>query len=276
MADKFEVVTQCKRLAGQVAIVTGGAKGLGRVISRRLAEEGARVMIADIDAAGAERAVQTLNAEQEGHFACFVGDLSAVDVAENLVSATLAEFGRVDILVNNAAALIRMKLVDFSEELLQLAINANMWTTLRCCKAVVPVMQQAGYGRIVNIGGEAWRLGTPYHTVLGGIGKGSMMGLTATLAGETVGDGITVNCVSPGGIDSQADGDPDAPRPQPNKDWTPADVMAQLVDLRAAPTSLGRRAHPTEIAAAVAFFAAPESSFTTGQHLGVSGGIAML
>ena len=82
----------------------------------------------------------------------------------------------------------------------------NVWNTLRCCKAVLPHMIARHYGRIVNIGGEAWRTGVPYHTLLAGIGKGSMVGLTATLAGEVARLGITVNCVSPGGSEPDADG----------------------------------------------------------------------
>ena len=140
-------------------------------------------------------------------------------------------------------------------------------------------MIERQYGRIVNIGGEAWRTGAPYHTLLAGIGKGSMVGLTATLAGEVVRHGITVNCVSPGGIETEADG---AREPAPpgfrEPGWTdPRVFRGACADAASGRTTgMGRLAHPTEVAAAVAFFGAPEASFVTGQHLGASGGVAML
>ena len=102
-------------------------------------------------------------------------------------------------------------------------------------------MLAQGYGRIVNIGGEAWRIGAPYHTLLAGIGKGSMVGLTATLAGETVARGITVNCVSPAGIESEADGSAGGAPPARDPSWTPAHVMERIQALsRGAP--IGRPA----------------------------------
>ncbi|MGE0829865.1 MAG: SDR family NAD(P)-dependent oxidoreductase, partial [Hyphomonadaceae bacterium] len=158
------------------------------------------------------------------------------------------------------------------------AVAWNVWNTLRCCKAVLPHMIERKYGRIVNIAGEAWRTGAPFHTLLAGVGKGSMVGLTVTLAGETVRQGITVNCVSPGGIESEADGDPDLNRPNTrDPSWNPPEAMAELGRMmQNNPMGMGRLAHPTEVAAAVAFFGAPEASFTTGQHIGVSGGMAMI
>jgi 2,3-dihydroxy-2,3-dihydro-p-cumate dehydrogenase len=272
----FEVATQCRRYDGRVAIVTGAAQGLGRVIARRLAEEGAKVVVADVQ----ERVKQTATAleKQTGSpFAAFAGDLSRQDAAEAMVKTALERFGRVDTLVNNAAALIRLKLVDFTEELLQQSMDGNVWTTLRCCRAVLPHMLAQRYGRIVNIGGEAWRTGMPYHTLLAGIGKGAMVGLTATLAGETVREGITVNCVSPGGIESEADGDqsdhPDFRDPR----WTPPAVLDSLMKMTLGnPIGIGRLAHPTEVAGAVAFLGSPEASYVTGQHLGASGGIVMI
>jgi NAD(P)-dependent dehydrogenase (short-subunit alcohol dehydrogenase family) len=272
----FAQPTQCRRYEGRVAIVTGAAQGLGLVIARRLAEEGADIVACDIQEERLGRAAQDLQQGTNQRILAVAGDLSEAGAADAVVRRALDEFGRLDTLVNNAAALIRLRLVDFTEELMQRAVRWNVWNTLRCCKAVLPHMIERQYGRIVNIGGEAWRTGAPYHTLLAGIGKGSMVGLTATLAGEVVRHGITVNCVSPGGIETEADG---AREPLPpgfrEPGWTDPEFFEEM-RRTAGGRGIGRLAHPTEVAAAVAFFGAPEASFVTGQHLGASGGMAML
>jgi 2,3-dihydroxy-2,3-dihydro-p-cumate dehydrogenase len=274
----FAQPTHCRRYEGRVAVVTGAAQGFGRVIAQRLAEEGADVVTCDIQDERLQRAASELQEGTNQRILPFVGDLSEPGVADDMVRRALDDFGHIDTLVNNAAALIRLKLVDFTEELMQQAVRWNVWSTLRCCKAVLPHMIERQYGRIVNIGGEAWRTGAPYHTLLAGIGKGSMVGLTATLAGEVVRHGITVNCVSPGGIETEADG---AREPAPpgfrEPGWTDPQFFEDMRRAAAGRTTgMGRLAHPTEVAAAVAFFGAPEASFVTGQHLGASGGVAML
>lgn len=271
-----DVNVQCRRFENQAVIVTGAAKGVGVAIARRFAQEGANVVIADIAREGAILSAEKLSNETGRRVVAFGGDLSQPGTAEAMVQRALDEFGRIDVLVNNAAALIRMRLVDFTEELLQQAVNGNMWTTLRCSRAVLPTMIDRHYGRIVNIGGEAWRTGTPFHTLLGGVGKGSMIGLTATLAGELGEHGITVNCVSPSGI-SVVHADQGSGGGAPNPAWTPPDVAKELARIAASRAyGIPRSAHPSEIAAAVAFLGSSEASFITGQHIGVSGGRAML
>ena len=270
--------THCRRYDGRVAVVTGAAQGLGRAIAKRLAEEGAKLVACDIQEERLATAARELREETGMAFLAIGGDLSEKGVADRMVEQALGAYGQIDTLVNNAAALIRLRLVDFTEELMQKAVRWNVWNTLRCCKAVLPHMIERRYGRIVNIGGEAWRTGAPYHTLLAGVGKGSMVGLTITLAGEVVRHGITVNCVSPGGIETEADGahNPAAPGFR-EPGWTDPgffDEMARMAAGRV--VGMGRLAHPTEVGAAVAFFGSPEASFVTGQHLGASGGVAML
>lgn len=267
----------CARYLGRTAIVTGAAKGLGVVLAHRLAAEGATLVLADILSERLEWVAGRLQADTGKPVYYVAGDLTQRAIADRLVATALDNTGRLDTLVNNAAVLVRKRLVDFDDELLKFAVDTNVWPAIHCCRAAVPVMIEQQYGRIVNVGGEAWRTGAPYHAALAGVGKGSLVGLTATLAGELGANGITVNCVSPGFYEPEASEADELFPSRNNPDWTPPDVLAELQRLgkdRPCPIPRAGKAH--EVAAAIAFFGAPESSYVTGQHLGASGGMAML
>src|SRR5262245_35938743 len=127
----FAQATHCRRYDGRVAVVTGAAQGLGRVIAKRLAEEGARLVGWDIQEDRLAVAARELREETGMPFLAIGGDLSEPGVADHMVERALAAYGQIDALVNNAAALIRLRLIDFTEELMQKAVRWNVWSTLR-------------------------------------------------------------------------------------------------------------------------------------------------
>ena len=156
----------------KVIVITGASDGIGAEMARQWAARD-RSGLALVLAARSVDKLETVAAACRALGAHVLVQRCDVGVQADciaLTDAAIKAFGRIDTLVNNAAALIRLKLVDFTEELLQKAVRWNVWNTLRCCKAVLPHMIERQYGRIVNIGGEAWRTGAPYHTLLAGIG----------------------------------------------------------------------------------------------------------
>jgi 2,3-dihydroxy-2,3-dihydro-p-cumate dehydrogenase len=275
---EYEVPCQCQRYDGRVAIVTGAAQGLGRVIAKRLAQEGATVVLADIQEERVKRTAAQLQDELGSPFLGIGGDLSVPGVADDVARQAVDAFGQIDVLVNNAAYLVRMPFLDFTEEIMQRHVAWNLWSPLRMCRAVLPYMLDRKYGRIVNIGGEH-RIGTPMHTLLAGVKSGGIEGVTATLAADYLTEGIRVNCVSPAGMETLADGDPEPlPREQDPAVYPEQTAWQEWMRSgQAGPGSrIGRPAHPTEVAAVVAFLGSHEASYMTGQTLHVNGGAAMM
>jgi NAD(P)-dependent dehydrogenase (short-subunit alcohol dehydrogenase family) len=240
------------KLDGQVALVTGGARGLGRAIAEKLSAEGAAVVVADVDGDGAERAASELPAALGLRV-----DVSAeADVGE-MVRAALARFGRLDILVNNAALIpwVAFDEIDLAEWRRITAVNLD--GVFLTCRAVLDPMRAASYGRIVNLASTVVLTGTPCcaHYVAS---KGGVIALTRALATEVGKHGITVNAVAPG-----------LTRTEGTLETRHSDFYDYVVEHQAIP----RLGLPVDIAPAVAFLASEEAGWITGQTIVADGGL---
>lgn len=244
-----------KDLMGKVAIVTGAGRGLGWAIALRLAEEGAKVAIADIDLKSAQEKAEAIRKTGRESMAV-KADVSRWAEVQDLIKQVVAQFGRMDILVNNAGILGPYYSVDeYPEEIWNQVISVNLTGTFLCCKAVLPVMKKQGSGTIVNIASVAGKEGNalmaPYSA-----SKGAIITLTKTLGKELATSNIRVNCVSPALL---------------NTDMAKAMTPEQRA-LLASKIPMGRLGNPEEVASVVKFLVSDESSFVTGQCYDVSGG----
>jgi 3-oxoacyl-[acyl-carrier protein] reductase len=241
----------------QVALVTGGARGIGKAIGEKLASNGVNVVVADIaadtarDTAGEleSRGVRIMPVEM---------DVSNAGSVSQVISDTVKEMGRLDILVNNAgitrdALLLRMKEDDWDA-----VININLKSVFLCSKEAVKVMAKQRYGRIINIASVVAFMGNPGQANYSA-SKAGIVGLTKTAAKEYASRGVTVNAVAPGFIQTAM------------TDALPDNVKEEM--LKAIP--LAKFGAPEDVAEAVMFFASPETSYITGQVLHVNGGMYM-
>jgi 3-oxoacyl-[acyl-carrier protein] reductase len=248
------------RLKGRVAIVTGGAKGLGRAFALRLAQEGANLMVVtrkDMD--NLEETVRQIQ-DLGGKASLFQADVASEADTKAMAKATIDGFGKIDILVNNAAIYDGIKRKPFYEIDLDewdLVMTVNVKGALLSARAVFPYMKEQGYGKIVNLASEVFFTGSHgfAHYVAS---KGGIIGLTRALAVELGPHNIRINCVAPGFTDTEA-----------------SRGLADVTRYDTSKTPLGRLETPEDLTGAVIFLASPESDFITGQTLLVDGGRAM-
>jgi NAD(P)-dependent dehydrogenase (short-subunit alcohol dehydrogenase family) len=248
------------RLDGKVSIVTGAAQGIGAYYARGLAGEGAKVILADVkDCKKAEEAVRK---EVEGaeYFSvhCDVSDENSVSA---LFDKAIGQFGRVDILVNNAAffsGLGRQPFEEISVEEWDKVMGINLRGVFLCCRAATPIMRRQKYGKIVNIASDTMMKGTPNfaHYVSS---KGGVVAFTRAISKEVGVDGICVNSVAPGLTTT------DAMQAEPGYS---EDRFARTVSSRAIP----RIQEPNDLVGTVIFLSSPDSDFITGQCIVVNGG----
>jgi len=249
------------RLTGKVAIVTGAAQGIGRAIAARLADEGAKVALADIQVASAENAAAEIRSGGAAAIAVAL-DVTRLDDAIAAADRVERELGPIDILVNNAGWDVVIPFVESTPELWDKVIAINFRGMLNCCKAVAPRMQARGAGKIVSISSDAARVGSSGEAVYAGC-KAAIIGFSKTLARELAANRINVNVVCPGPTDTALLKNAMAGREKV------LESMARGIPFR-------RLGQPADLAGAVAFFASSDSDFVTGQVLSVSGGLTMV
>ncbi|MSR13464.1 MAG: SDR family oxidoreductase [Gammaproteobacteria bacterium] len=243
-------------LSGKVAIVTGASTGIGRAIAQRLASEGVRLMLADVSEH--VNVLATEHAEAES----YVGDLSDETTVRAMVARAVARFGTIDILINNAGGGVIRPFLEHTAESLRETIDRNLWTTLWCCHAVLPVMLKHEQGRIINIGADSVRNGLPEHAAYNAA-KGGVHALTTGLAREFARKKITINTVAPCM----------AATPMVQKLLAEGSRwIKQFADV----IPMGRPGEMSEVASMVAYLASDEAAFITGQVISVNGGSTML
>ena len=245
------------RLKGKVAVITGGAQGIGREYCLGMAREGAKVVLCDMDSAGGEKVIQEILSE--GGKAVFVkADVSRKNEVDDLIKTAVKEFGTVDVLVNNAAILDAQPVLEITEDLWDRQMAVNCKGTIFCSQAAAAEMKKNKGGKIINISSIGALAAQPglcaYHST-----KAATLAITRSFALELMEWNIQVNAVVPGttstGMAERAMKDPNFKR--------------LVVD----PIPMGRLGDPKELLGAVLYFATADSNYCTGQTLVVDGGV---
>jgi len=252
------------RLKNRVAIVTGAASGIGKAIAAAISREGASVVIADINMEGSEKTARAIS-KSGGKALPIKTDISKEAEVQQMVERTIAQFGRVDILVNNAAFLgsslhqrpfVNTQMAEWKAE-----IDVTFIGTLLCCKTVVAPMLKQKSGRIISISSDAGKMGIPKMAIYSAC-KAGIAGFSRTLAQELAADGITVNCISPGPIETRTVTEILKKSPGQREAWVANVPMRRLGE-------------PEDIASMVVFLASDEARYITGQDYSVDGGSRM-
>ena len=246
------------RFVNKVALVTGAARGIGRAVALLFASEGANVVAVDVNQEAVLRLADEI--EQKGREAIGAqADISEFFEVERVVEAAISHFGRIDILVNNAAIIRRGSFLEHSREDWEQVLKVNLGGTFNCTRAVVPHMVKQGSGKIVNVTSVAGKIGDITAAPSYGTSKGAVNTFTKSLARDLASNGINVNAVAPHAIETDM-----------SREWPEEKRRAVIESI-----PLKRMGKPEDVADAVAFLASDAASFITGEILDVNGGYLM-
>ena len=262
-----------RRFEGKVAVITGAGQGIGAATARRLAQEGASVVIGDMVEESSQRVCEELRAFGAEATVC-LGELSKWENAERLMAFAQEQFGQIDVLANVAGGTIWFQSYQYyTPDQIQAEIDKSFWTAMWCCRAVLPYMIEQKSGSIVNVATHAvtGAFRVPYAAA-----KAGQIGLTTSLSREVAGLGIRVNCMAPSGtlaedrVTPRNYGIAAMPPELPPEELDLQETYRQQTRLSEIP--MGRRGEADEQAAAIAFLASHDASYITGQVLAVGGG----
>jgi 2-hydroxycyclohexanecarboxyl-CoA dehydrogenase len=248
------------RLEGRTALVTGGASGIGAATCRRLAAEGARVAVCDVNLEAARAVADEIDGQAFGM------DVTDADSVRDGVSAAESALGPAGLLVNNAGTDEFGFFQNTDEDLWRRVLDVNLLGVMRTTRELLPRMGERGGGRIVNVASEAGRVGSNGSAAYSAA-KGGVIAFSKAIAREAARFGVLCNAVAPGPIDT------------PLLHRAPqelGDLGQKVVDVMVGSTALRRMGQPDEVAAVIAFLCSDDASYVTGQALGVSGGLAMI
>ena len=248
------------KLAGKVALVTGGSRGIGEAIVYALAEEGADIGVNYVkNKELAERVCENIRKKNGVNAIALRADVSIPAEVQEMVDTMLKEFGKIDVLVNNAAIVSRGKLVDTSLEEWNRVLNTNLTSIFLCTKAVLPSMLERREGRIINIASDIAQIGGAERSAYCAA-KGGVIAFTKAVAHEVAKDGVLVNCIAPGGIETEMF----------------ASNSEEWLKSKRSSLPLRRFGLPGEVAPSVVFLASSDGNLYVGQTLGANCGAVML